>query len=677
MRLVKARIKGYKSIKDTGYFDIERTKTIFVGPNESGKTAIFQALQRLNPPSGVMPFNPLRDYPRSDYDRDIARGGVDPAAFTVVECHFALEPSDVALLPPGFENAMYVVGRRLDNSSWHRIDNGPKQLTFSDMEKDLDRFSAHIDKNFKKENPPASVDDAPSNELLNVLGLMSGEDRIDADLAKRLLSWMKNNLVYVDEGGAEEDRYKRLKDQLAYVELSERSLNVCRSLMPKFVLYSNYLKVRPIIHLGKMAERVEKELMEDPEYDYGNKCFLKFLGFTAKDLSITGEISKADIETDEELREYMDRLDDRKYRLNAASIRLTEEIKSIWNPDPDKPEASTLEIDVDGQYLKVVVKDELGVEVELDQRSEGFQWTFSFLVVFFAEADSKHDNSILLLDEPGTSLHALKQAEFRNTVTKLSEKNQTLFSTHSPFMIGANELERVRVVEMTDREAGTMVCTPETATDYAALLPVQEALGFDIAQSMFTNGKNLILENLTDYWYIDTIADMMRAAGLPSLDSDIVIMPVSSTGKIAYFATIMHAKKLRVTALSDSLSETHKRDQERLINAVGVRHVMRSRDFIDQDISTPTIEDLMRNTLATVARSELGWDVSQYVSTMPNTPILKIFDDRMGNEYSRMKLTKAFMNWARPKIDGFSSLTADEQKRFKNLMTEINASFRE
>jgi hypothetical protein len=315
------------------------------------------------------------------------------------------------------------------------------------------------------------------------------------------------------------------------------------------------------------------------------------------------------------------------------------------------------------------------VEVELDQRSEGFQWTFSFLVVFFAEADSKHDNSILLLDEPGTSLHALKQAEFRNTVSKLSEKNQTLFSTHSPFMIGANELERVRVVEMTDREAGTVVCTPETATDYAALLPVQEALGFDIAQSMFSNGKNLLLESLPDYWYIETLNDMMRSAGIPALDEDIAIMPVSSTGKIAYFATIMHAKKLRVTALSDALSGSQKKDQGRLINSVGAKNIIRTRDLLDQDIDMPTIEDLFRNTLINVARTELGWDVSQHASSLPNTPILKIFNERMGSEYSRTRLTKAFMNWARPKIDAFSSMDQDEQKRIKRLMAEINASF--
>lgn len=70
-----------------------------------------------------------------------------------------------------------------------------------------------------------------------------------------------------------------------------------------------------------------------------------------------------------------------------------------WNPN--------------GQYLKVVVEDELGVEIELDRRSEGYQWLVSFYVVFFAEPSGKHKNAILVLDEPGLSLHGLKQREFR------------------------------------------------------------------------------------------------------------------------------------------------------------------------------------------------------------------------------------------------------------------------
>lgn len=71
MRLTKARVQGYRSIIDSGWFDVEKGKTILVGPNEAGKTAILQALQKLNPPEGIELFNPLRDYPRAMYDEDI------------------------------------------------------------------------------------------------------------------------------------------------------------------------------------------------------------------------------------------------------------------------------------------------------------------------------------------------------------------------------------------------------------------------------------------------------------------------------------------------------------------------------------------------------------------------------------------------------------------------------
>ncbi|MBF4323633.1 hypothetical protein EAY22_25985, partial [Vibrio anguillarum] len=43
MRLVKARVQNYRSIIDTGEFEVEKLKTILVGPNEAGKTVLLQA----------------------------------------------------------------------------------------------------------------------------------------------------------------------------------------------------------------------------------------------------------------------------------------------------------------------------------------------------------------------------------------------------------------------------------------------------------------------------------------------------------------------------------------------------------------------------------------------------------------------------------------------------------
>ena len=101
------------------------------------------------------------------------------------------------------------------------------------------------------------------------------------------------------------------------------------------------------------------------------------------------------------LTQYQARLDERSYQLNAASVRLTKEIREVWNPVEGSAEADKLRLVVDGQYLKLVVDDDLGVEIELDQRSEGFQWLVSFFVVFFAETQGAHENAILLLDDLG------------------------------------------------------------------------------------------------------------------------------------------------------------------------------------------------------------------------------------------------------------------------------------
>ena len=63
MKLVKAKIERFRSIIDTGWFEIETEKTILVGPNEAGKSALLLALQQLNPPESIGDnYEPLRDY---------------------------------------------------------------------------------------------------------------------------------------------------------------------------------------------------------------------------------------------------------------------------------------------------------------------------------------------------------------------------------------------------------------------------------------------------------------------------------------------------------------------------------------------------------------------------------------------------------------------------------------
>ena len=452
MLLKKARVQKYRSIRDTGYFDVEDGKTILVGPNEAGKTALLEALHRINPAGGLRNFDALRDYPRSEYN-DVVAGRIRLEDTTTVEAHFALHPEDKEAIPAEFRECQYIYGRRVDNSSWHALTGGPAPAKYGELKKDLARLAAHIDPRVRRQSgTEATTGPSPSARLEATTRGWADSDEIRGNRAAELKAWLEKNFPLIEEGNeTEETRYDQL---LAGVDLEERRNTALRILvqrLPVFIRFRDYFRVKPLIHLEHLAQRLEKNLVDDDYYDYGNQCLLRLLGFSARELSNLGKVSDPELGDAEALQKYRDQLDRRSYQLNSASVRLSEELRNVWKPDVKRDEAERLRVVADGQYLKVVVEDDLGVEIELDQRSEGFQWLVSFFVVFFAEAADKHKNAILLLDEPGLSLHGLKQQDFRSTISRLAESNQTLYTTHSPFLVGPDELNLVRVVEMPDR----------------------------------------------------------------------------------------------------------------------------------------------------------------------------------------------------------------------------------
>ncbi|MCR6634737.1 AAA family ATPase [Devosia sp.] len=669
MKLFKAQVQNYRSIRDTGEFEIEGIKTILVGPNEAGKTAVLQALQRLKPPATVRPLNPLRDYPRALYN-DIATGKVKPGSVKVVIGQFALDSDDLALLPDGFGSAgnVFVVTRYLDDALRYHCTSAPATPYYKDFKIDLARMAAHMDR--------GDIAKPATAALTQLVSGWADYTSVTGTPATSLISWLENNIALVDEDDARET--KRHEDLIAKIEVYRAYQQACAELykrVPKFILFSNIFRVRPNIHLEHLAARLENNDLDDEQYDYGNSCLLKLLGFTARQLSDLGKVSSPASHDQAGLDRVREQLDSRNYQLNAASVRLSREIKEIWNPDEGKGEASKLRLIADGQYLKVVVEDSVGVEVELDQRSEGFQWLVSFFVVFFSEAEGEHANSILLLDEPGVSLHAIKQRDFRNTISRLATKNPTIYTTHSPFLVGPDELDIVRVVEMTDREVGTKVHTSVTSSDPAALLPLQEALGYDLAQSLFASQRNLICEGLTDYWYVEATSQMFVADGLTGLSEKIAIVPSNTASKVVYFATILTAHNLKVAALLDSDNAGDQAaSQEILVHRLGAKRILRTADYTAPKIPKAEIEDLLRDTLIAISAKELGIDVTAEAAASPTSPLVDILATKGGSAFSKYKLAKAYMRWTRE--HGSADLSEAERSGWTKLLAAINSSLK-
>ena len=683
MRLQNARVQNYRSIRDSGWFDVESMKTILVGPNEAGKTVLLKALEQINPPDDVPKFDPLRDFPRSELNDlrldETSRGSIMPNTVTVVEAHFRLDDNEleaVTQIDDRFSECTYVFGRHLDNSYWHRIDGGPEVPKYGAIRRDLIRLVSHLDVQ-AAEDAEEAAEASHRQELDAIVAEWSDQTSISGERATRLMEWLDAVTHLVDEQNeGEEERLDRLTEVVRITDKINQAKKLLRQHLPVFVYFSNYFKVRPRLHLGFLADRLEQNILDDDQNDRGNECLLKLLGFEARELSNLGSAPEPSAGDQSGLQAYQDQLDHRSYQLNAASIRLTSSVNGVWQPDPDRAEADRLRVEADQQYLKVVVEDELGVEVELDQRSEGFQWLVSFFVVFFAEAVDRFQNAVLLLDEPGLSLHGLKQREFRATVSRLSETNQLLYTTHSPFMVGPDELDLVRVVEMKERMTGTKVHTTVTAGDSAALLPLQEALGYDLAQSLFTQQRNLVLEGLTDYWYVEATAALLKSTGEAKLNDKISLIPANNAGKVVYFATILHANNLKVAALldSDAAGEAAAR-VEALVHTLGNKNILRTADSYAGVVKKPEIEDLLRDTLILVAKADLGWDIEAVADLQPARPVVDIFMAEIGKgTFSKYLLAKAFLRWTRE--HEAADLTTIERTQWKKLIKAINSALR-
>lgn len=239
----------------------------------------------------------------------------------------------------------------------------------------------------------------------------------------------------------------------------------------------------------------------------------------------------------------------RNQLLNRAGAVVTQEIRRLWNDRPLK-----VRYHLDGPYLDTLISDPnavYDVEVNLDERSRGFRWFFSFYITFAADTQGGNaDGAILLLDEPGLHLHAKSQEDLLNHL-RANFKNQIIYTTHSPFMIPPNAINIVRTVQI-HPENGTSVSDTPTG-DSRTLFPLQAALGYHISQTLFVGHSNLIVEGVTDFWILSAINGFFTDSGTGTpLPKELTITPVGGAGKISYMTALLASQELKVLVLLDN-----------------------------------------------------------------------------------------------------------------------------
>ena len=176
----------------------------------------------------------------------------------------------------------------------------------------------------------------------------------------------------------------------------------------------------------------------------------------------------------------------------------------------------------------------------------------------------KDEPLILLLDEPGLSLHGRAQEDLLRYFEKeiaSNPKHQLIYTTHSPFMVDSLHFDQVRIVQdkgidadgdIPREEDGTKVFTDVLEAGSDTLFPLQGALGYEIYQTLFIGPNSLVVEGVSDLLYIQTVSGILQALRREGLDSRWTITPVGGSDRVPTFVALIGSqKKMNVAVLVD------------------------------------------------------------------------------------------------------------------------------
>ncbi|MFW5329771.1 AAA family ATPase [Hydrogenophaga sp. ZJX-1] len=539
MRLEAFRVQNYRSIVDSGWVKIDDIAVI-VGKNESGKTSLLRALLKFKP-FKPDPYSLDREWPRGKRkDRS--------AAFEVVTARFLFsdeERAKLAAVDPGYvglegiELGKTYEGKFLPRYQPHGVPsarNGASAnaLLGSDVDKLLIGKPAEVAKTLKDVLTAANPNFADA----------------DAAKAKALIPEVKGQLVEAATlmGDAALAQVIGSACDAVLTKLAQspwdEAWKLVHKWIPTFIYMDDFLAFKGTAHLNQVKQRKDANQLQDDD-----RTIITILEMAGLDLD--EEVTKGG-ENDREQR----MLD-----MNDASQTLTNEIAQRWSQKKYE-----VQFNADGYHFVTFVKDESAKAlVPLEERSKGFQWFFSFDMKFMYETDGDFAGAVILLDEPGLHLHAAAQRDLLARLKAYAENNQLVYTTHLPFMIDMNRLDNIWIAEDRPGE-GTKVHNEWATADKDARFTLQAALGLSWAQSLFIGQKNLVVEGVTDFWFLSTLSTLLGEAGETGLAEDLVVTPAGGASKVAYLATLLMGQELKVAALLDSDEEGLKAQKQLVHN---------------------------------------------------------------------------------------------------------------
>lgn len=547
MRLVSFRVTKYRSIENSGEVSVDGNITTFVGVNESGKTNLMRALKKLN--QDEKEFDDLAENPYWHFEtsdpkeifvqatfklnndeieqvRKITRKNLSLDTITFsknkameLKCHLGVES-----LPFNIFKANYLAQIKtvIDSINVGSLEPGQKYIdnllnAYNAIGEGVST-DADIRQSATREQVMQQVDEF--QQTLNSIPYYAKMDKI-IDIINKANFQMNNRLIEVQK------------------YLTKR--------LPRFIYFENTAMINGSIHLPTFIRNSNSD-----DLDAGEKTTQTLLDLGSLEAPELFLLGREDAGNREQVKQNKARLN---IILRKASKRVSDKIGKVWSQNKH-----SIKFTVDGDDLMVWVTNKVdNMSLPLRERSRGYRWFFSFYTIFNAESDRGHKDAIILLDEPALFLHPKGQSDFLKFVLpEIATKNQIIYTTHSPFMVDLAKPSSLHTVTLKDTPVGdsvlrtTHVSGEVWDSDREALFPLQSALNYTMAQSMFIGAKNLVVEGMTDLLILKSMSYVLQSASKVHLNNEIVIVPANGAAKIPLLATIYKSQELDVTVLLDA-----------------------------------------------------------------------------------------------------------------------------
>lgn len=310
-------------------------------------------------------------------------------------------------------------------------------------------------------------------------------------------------------------------------------------------------------------------------------------------------------------------------------------------------------------YIEFWIKDNME-RLYPKQRSRGVRWFLSFYLELKATA-SENNRRVLLIDEPGLSLHARAQEDVLKVFEDIKNSVQIIYSTHSPNLIDSNKLYRVLAIQRNFDENDFTSSVIDIANIRKAsadtLTPIYSTMGAVAPESSQTSDKsNLIVANIAEYYLLTAMFKLL------DMEPGMHIIPSTGLQNIPLLANILLGWNKRFRVLLPDTEEAYTvRDQ--LLNTVLLNYT----DKEDRLIISEGFESLF-DVFSTI-------DFKKY-----------IIDNRIGitetntayiynNDLSINQLSSVFALKVQEETVNLNKLDYESNNNIKKLLSEVNSRF--